>query len=97
MNTSLNPKSLGLVLAGQPIGILADLTAEFDKADQRVAMEIEPTGGEGQINIAVEVDIQPGVSQGEGVETGGVRETLIEVLADAEPSVPSSCVVKMGP
>lgn len=34
VRSSLHPESLGLILSGQPLGILANLTAELEKASR---------------------------------------------------------------
>lgn len=40
LKSTLNPVDLGLVLTGQPISILADLTTEFEEATKHTKMEI---------------------------------------------------------
>lgn len=96
MKSSLNLKSLGLVLAGQPIGVLVVLTAEFEEATQRAQMETDPAWGDRQGRIFAEVGAQPSIGQ-EEVEVGRVRKTLSEVLAEAKPSFATSGAVKTGP
>lgn len=41
---TLSPLDMGLVLVGQPIGILHDLTIELDQATQLDHMEVEQSG-----------------------------------------------------
>lgn len=41
IKSSLHPESLGLILSGQPIGVQADLTAEFEEASKCMVRETE--------------------------------------------------------
>lgn len=96
LKNTLNPLDLGLVLAGQPIGILADFIAELEEATRHVEMEVEPTKVEGQVSTTTEVEVQTGVVQGEEVEIRGVKKTLSEVFAEAELSFVALGTVKTG-
>lgn len=107
----LHPDSLGLVLDGPPIGILADLTDEFEEASRRMVCAAELVDEEKDINVGTKValptEMVPKKSIAEGSqavvvsanlsEVGAVRETLSEVFADAEASFPISNAVKTSP
>lgn len=91
----LHLKSLGHILASQPLGVLADLTTEFEKANRRMIRETEPVDEEEDIDIGTEVvpstDTTPErsvlersqavIALVDPLEVGVVRETLTEVLA----------------
>lgn len=88
---------LGLVLRGQPIGILANLTIEYEEATRHVEMEVDATEEVEHIGTTNEAEVQVDASQGEEMEIGGVRKTLSEVLPEAEPSFTASRAVMTGP
>lgn len=89
---------MGLVLAGQPISILANLSAELEELTRSIEMESKQAGAIEQVGIAVEnSEALTDTAQIEEMEVGGVRETLSEVLTDAEPSFAVSVAVKIGP
>lgn len=56
--STLNCLDLGLVLAGQPISILADLTTEFEGATRHAEMEVEPNKAAGQVGTTTGVKVQ---------------------------------------
>lgn len=111
VRSSLHSESLGLVLFCRPIGVLADLTAEFDEASRCLARSMELVDTDDDIVAGTEVakptDAIPNKSVFEESqrlavltshpEVGVVRETLSEVLANEEPSFPSVNAVKTGP
>lgn len=54
LKNTLNPLDLGPVLAGHPIGILADLIAEFEKVTRHIEMEVEPARVVEQVSTTAE-------------------------------------------
>lgn len=63
----LDLKSLSLILAGQPIGVLVDHTAEFEEATQYTMVEVDPTIAEEQVGTTTTV-IHTEANQGAVVE-----------------------------
>lgn len=61
LKNTLNPLDLGLVLAGQSIGILANVIAEFGEASRHTKMQVEPTEVIEQVGTTTDVDVQIGV------------------------------------
>lgn len=76
LNNTLNPLDMGLILAGQPIGVLEDLTAKLDEETWSAKMEVEPTGAVEGVIHAVDVEDQVNATRSIEVEVRGVKETL---------------------
>lgn len=74
-----------------------DLTAEFEEATQGTKMDTKQIEVAGQVGTSAEGDAQLGAGQRNGMEIGEVRETLSEVLAEAEPNFAAAGAVKTGP
>lgn len=86
LKIALNPLEIVLVLTGQPIDIIKDLTLEVDVVDLPTTMGDDVVLVENFANLVPDVRAEsnlpvPTVDQGE-IEDGEVRETLSEILAD---------------
>lgn len=90
MANSLNPLQMGLVLAGQLIGIIKDLTKETNVVDKSTIMEIGVATNENPRDLIPNAQVDPTfltTTRGQDeIEIRGLRETLDEILADAKPS-----------
>lgn len=105
-NSTLNPLDMGLVLVGQPIGVLVDLSTELEEATRPTEIELKPTEVVEQVGNNEEVcnaenfeeaGAQVDTVWTDMIEVREVKKTLTEVLVDVEPSFPRSGVVKTGP
>lgn len=54
LQTTMHPESLGLVLAGQPLSALADLSAKFKKAGREVFSRLEPVVDDDDFDASTE-------------------------------------------
>lgn len=88
IKSSLQSESLGLVLAGQPIGVLTDLTTKFEKASRRVVQKTEPADMEEEVGTDMEVVPHPEVTQEglAGVCQGDVAAVIQEDQTPADQS-----------
>lgn len=97
--SSLHPQSLGMVLSGQPLGVLTDLTTELEEASRQTVPEMESIEEDEDRDAGTETSPGPEVTHEGGSQSGKVgvvRETLTEVLADAKPNFASANAVKTG-
>lgn len=98
--SSLQPESLGLTLSEQLVGVLVDLTTGFEEGSRQTYREVELIEDEELLDADTKPipDVRVGSPSGEQMEeTGVVRETLLEVLTEAELSFPQTNAVNTRP